>query len=153
MTLSVRRGILNGTLYMLGSYLGILLVTTLSALLNAAMVPYFFLPLTVYAFYLGYKKSEAPFTLKALKGATYIILITQLLVIYLNYVFFFFVYLNFKGIEVDYWNLLTYRVPSYLEHEPEILIDFIGVLIVSVVLYVVSSTTLSSSWKKQIQGE
>lgn len=149
----MNKGLLYGSLYLLGAYLAMLLVTVIGALINVAMVPYFFLPVTVYAFYLGYKRAETPFTMKSLQGATYIILLSQIVIIYLNYVFFFFVYLNFKGIDVGFLDLLTYRVPSYLEHEPEILIDFIGVLLVSVVLYVISITTLKTSWLKQKDGE
>lgn len=154
MEVTPRQGLLRGTLYFLGGMGIVVLITLFAVLINVEMLPYFFLPISVYLFYVGYQKSKAPFTEGSLRIASFIILLIQIPFLYLNYVLHFFIYLNASGMDITYWNLLTYRVPSYMaDNDGGILSYFIGIVLITIVLYVVSITSLKSAWLEQQKGD
>ena len=148
-------GLLRGSLYFLGGLVVILGITALAAVINVEMLPYFFYPATVYLFYLGYQHARASFTLAALRSASFIIFIGQFVSIYFNYTFFFWVYLKIlQGANVTYWNLLTYRIPSYMaDNDGGILTYFIAIIMISLILYIVSFNSMKSVWMKQIKED
>lgn len=148
------QGLLRGSLYFAAGLVLILGITALASLMNVEMLPYFFYPVTVYLFYLGYQHAKVPFTAAALRAASFIIFIGQFVSLYFNYVFFFWVYLNLRGAGVSYWNLLSYRIPSYMaDNDGGILTYFIAIVMISIILYIVSFNSMKSVWMKQIRED
>lgn len=154
MEITPRQGLIRGTMFFLGGMAGVSVITLFAVFINVEMLPYFFLPITVYLFHLGYKKSQAPFTEGSLKIASFVILLVQMPFVYINYVLHFFIYLTLNGMEISYWNLLTDRVPSYMaDNDGGILTYFIGIIFIVVVLYIISISSLKSAWLKQQKGD